>query len=152
MTGRKKVLVVLGVSLAAAAIAGLVIGLFLGLSSDDVKSPIGDERLRIDCVGEAEGGVVKVTPELCASRGCIYHPSGVTLPRSPACFMPQDDSTGYRVLIGPETTTLGQRWFLERKVNLGVYAENLPVIKFDFENRGNNVIRFKVSLLIIKSN
>lgn len=152
MTGRKKLAIVLGVSLAAAAIAGLVIGLVLGLESDDVKSPIGDERLRIDCVGEAEGGVVKVTPELCASRGCIYHPSGVTLPRSPACFMPQDDSTGYRVVRGPETTILGQRWYLERKVTLGVYAENLPRITFDFENRGDNVIRFKVGFLIIKFN
>ena len=142
--------IVLIAALVLIAITAIIIGLAVGLTrrsdDDDVYPlpPSSDKELfRVNCVPEAEGGVIAVTQELCKARGCVYEPSSRSY-GAPSCFLPQDDSIGYRVVSGPEKTTLGERWFLERKNSWGIYAENFQYITFDVENRGNDIFRFKV--------
>ncbi|XP_052256801.1 sucrase-isomaltase, intestinal-like isoform X2 [Dreissena polymorpha] len=100
--------------------------------------PTEDElRRRIECIPEAQGGVVKATPELCDKRGCIYSQSnkkGV-----PDCYFSQE--IGYKV-NGVSNTALGFRADLVKKKE-GPFGDDLEKAVFVVEMLGDDIIHFK---------
>lgn len=94
---------------------------------------------RIDCIPEAQGGVVKVTQELCSRRRCVYSDTGIK--DIPVCYF--DSDQGYRA-VRYETTNLGYRVNLEKKAD-GPFGSDFDTAVFNIEMRGDNLIRFTVS-------
>lgn len=103
-------------------------------SSSSTGAP--DVLQRIDCIPEAQGGVVKATKELCNRRRCLYSDS-----EEPACYFSSEQ--GYRAKEY-ENTNLGFRVYLEKKVD-GPFGDDFQEAIFSVEMRGDNIIRFTVS-------
>ena len=124
---------------------------------DIVKRELPDQRQdeesllrRIDCFPEEAGGVEQLTEEACEARGCVYDPPEDAGTAPPACYVPQDDDYGYRVISGPHDTELGQRWYLQRITEWAIYDENVVNVTFDVETTNDDVVRFKVRILVWK--
>lgn len=94
---------------------------------------------RIDCIPEAQGGVVKATQELCNRRRCLYSDSG-----EPVCYF--SSMQGY-MAKEYENTDLGFRVYLEKKVD-GPFGDDFQEAVFNVEMRGDNIIRFTVSFSV----
>ena len=143
---RELILVVSAFVVLALGIA-LTLGLTLGLNRTreappTVRALTDADKLRVDCYPEAQSVLEEVNKALCESRGCIFDDSAPD--KVPKCY--HNEGSAYRA-GNEETTTWGKRWILTRTGASLYSADNseISAVSFEYEERGDQILRFKVS-------
>ncbi|XP_059166951.1 probable maltase-glucoamylase 2 [Physella acuta] len=133
---KKRLAIIISVFVVVALIIAIAVPLSLRSSDDDSKSePPKNQPQGGDCFPEAEGNPALITKEECEKRGCTYYTDPVS------CNYGENQ---YSLELASLTqTTLGVQATIKQSRN-APFGGDIREWIFTFENRGNDIARFKI--------